>query len=431
MSSAGPDAPTNRWKRSGAADRASCAGAIGFIFALTLALIGPSAASASGTGSSAAPREGASATKSGLLADLTIKGSTEASVYTDSDNVDVVTPAISLTVESPTRGFSVGGQYIVDVVTAASADIIASASPPFREVRHAASLQGSYERGDIGGGAQASMSVEPDYLSLSAGAFGALHLNEKNYTVALGYAFGHDWGGRVGTPFNVFQRAYDRHMLNASLSSVLSPSTITTIVFDAILERGDQGKPYRYVPMFDEGMAADIPAGASVGLVSALRLHARPLEELPLSRDRFALTGRLAHRKGRGTLRAEERLYIDTWGLKASTTDLRYMLDIGRYVTAWPHARGHVQSGADFWRRAYEVSRSGDGTPKLPELRTGDRELGPLWAFTGGGGVSVKLGARFKVDLQVDGIFTRYLDALYISSRQGLFTALSAQAVFD
>jgi hypothetical protein len=431
MSSADPDAAAKRRRSSSAADRASGAGAFAFVVALALALGGPGAASAGDDETSAAPRKNASAARSGLLSELTIKGSAETSVYTDSDNVDVVTPAIAITVENPTRGFSVGGQYIVDVVTAASADIIASASPPFREVRHAASVLGAYERGNFGGGAQASMSVEPDYLSLSAGAFGALHLNEKNHTAALGYAFGHDWGGRVGTPFNVFQRAFDRHMLNASFSSVLSPSTLMTVVFDAILERGDQGKPYRYVPLFDEGVAADIPEGASVGLVSALRLHARPLEELPLSRDRFALTGRLAHRKGRGTLRAEERLYIDTWGLKASTTDLRYMLDIGRSITAWPHVRGHVQSGADFWRRAYEVSRSGDGALEMPEIRTGDRELGPLWTLTGGGGVSVKLGSRFKMDLQVDGIFTRYLDALYISRRRGLFTALSAQAVFD
>lgn len=428
MSSADPDATVKRWRAASAADRGSGAGAFGFIFALALALGGPGAASAGDTETS---RKSQSAPKSRLLSELTIKGTTETSVYTDSDNIDVVTPAIAITVESPTRGFSVGGQYIVDVVTAASADIIASASPPFQEVRHAASLQGAYERGSFGGGAQASMSVEPDYLSLSAGAFGALHINDKNHTVALGYSFGHDWGGRVGTPFNVFQRAFDRHTLNASLSSVLSPSTITTVVFDSILERGDQGKPYRYVPMFDEGVAAEIPEGASVGLVSALRLHTRPLEELPLSRDRFALTGRIAYRKSRRTLRAEERLYIDTWGLKASTTDLRYMFDIGRFVTAWPHVRGHIQSGADFWRRAYEVSRSGDGTPKIPEIRTGDRELGPLWTLTGGGGVSVKLSHRFRVDLQVDGIFTRYLDALYISRRQGLFTALSVQAVFD
>jgi hypothetical protein len=134
---------------------------------------------------------------------------------------------------------------------------------------------------------------------------------------------------------------------------------------------------------------------------------------------------------GRGTLRAEERLYIDTWGLKATTTDLRYMLDIGRVLTVWPHARAHVQSGAEFWRRAYEVSRSDAGAIKIPGIRTGDRELGPLWTITGGGGASLQVSPRFKVGVQVDGLFTRYLDALYIEHRRGVFAALSVDAVLD
>ena len=40
------------------------------------------------------------------------------------------------------------------------------------------------------------------------------------------------------------------------------------------------------------------------------------------------LAGSVAHRFPSATLRASERLYIDTWGTKATTTDARYLYDI-------------------------------------------------------------------------------------------------------
>ena len=45
---------------------------------------------------------------------------------------------IHAAVESPTAGWNVGGSYLVDVVTAASPDIVSEASPPVRDIRQAA-----------------------------------------------------------------------------------------------------------------------------------------------------------------------------------------------------------------------------------------------------------------------------------------------------
>ncbi|MDC0747961.1 DUF3570 domain-containing protein [Polyangium mundeleinium] len=362
---------------------------------------------------------------------LDASASAETSFYLDDTHVGVVTPTIAGTISSPTAGWSLSGRYLVDVVTAASPDIVATASPPWTEVRHAGNLEGGYEKGDVGVGAHASLSREPDYLSISAGLRGTLELDEKNYGVLLGYAYRHDTAGRAGTPFDVFGWTLERHDLNAGLTIVVNPSTIAAIQLDAMFERGNQAKPYRYVPLFEAGAAEEVPVGASVELVSALRLHARPLEALPFTRDRFALTGRLAHRRSGGTLRVEERLYTDSWGMAASTTDARYSIDIGRYVTIWPRLRFHAQTGTVFWQRATEVAVAADGSITIPEIRTGDRELGPLWTLTGGGGVSVKLGARFTASLQVDGVFTHYLDALYLTRRNALFSALALQATFD
>jgi hypothetical protein len=380
---------------------------------------------------SPAPKSGA-ASPSPLVA----RAGAETSLYVDSDDVTVITPTLSGSVEDPLAGWSIGGRYLVDVVTAASADIVATASPRWSEIRHAFSGSVAYKRGDIGGGLQASASIEPDYRSLALGGTATWELYQKNITLLFGYSYMSDTAGRSGTPFDVFERTLGRHTVSFGTTLVLSRATLATAVVDAIVERGDPSKPYRYVPLFHQGASADVPAGASPELVNAVRAHERPAEQLPLARERFALTGRLAHRFSASTFRLEERLYIDTWGLMASTSEARYIADITRRLSLAPRVRVHVQSGVDFWQRAYELVEGAAGRLVPPDIRTGDRELGPLRSFTGGVGaqcdVSASAGARsWVLGLQLDGILTGYSDALYITRRSALFTALTLDATFE
>jgi hypothetical protein len=386
-----------------------------------------------GSGCAATPAPQRSASP---LGSLVVRAGAETSVYADSDSVAVVTPTISGSVENPLSGWSFGGGYLVDVVTAASADIVATATPRWSEVRHVISGDAGYKPGDLGGAVHASASIEPDYRSLSIGGTGAWELYQKNITLLLGYGYSNDTAGRVTTPFHVFSRTLDRHTVNGGATFVASRATLVTVVADAIFERGDQSKPYRYVPMFLPGMAAKIPVGASFELVNSLRAHERPLERLPLSRERFALTGRFAHLFSASTLRLEERLYIDTWGLMASTTDAQYIFDLTQRLSLAPHIRAHVQDGASFWRRAYELVEDREGRLSPPGIRTGDRELGPLRTFTGGLGVQLDLsmpaGAKaWVLSLQTDGVLTSYLDALYIERRNAFFVAVSLDATFE
>lgn len=316
----------------------------------------------------------------------------ETFIYADDNHVDVLTPAVAGTIENTLTGWSISGSYLVDVVTAASPDIIASASPPFRELRHAGTLGGTYSfHPDLAVTANLAISAEPDYLSLSGGLRAALDLAQKNYTVFLGYSHRNDTVGRGGTSFDVFGRKFQTHDLSGGVSIVLNRSALLTLQMDGVFERGDQSKPYRYVPLFEVGTANLVQPGASVELVNASRLDARPLEVLPQQRDRYAFTARFARRFSKSTLRVEERLYADTWGVKASTTDVRFLVDMGRRFTLWPHGRLHFQSGADFWQRAYEVLRPSPGILDFPVIRTGDRELSPLYSVTMGGGASLEI----------------------------------------
>jgi len=369
------------------------------------------------------------------LGNWNLRGTAEASAYTDSDHVNVVSPTIALGLDNPLNGLSFGGSYLVDVVSAASADIVATATPVWHEIRHAGSANLGFKPGNVGAAISGSVSSEPDYLSITGGGTLTWDVLEKNVTLMLGYGYGHDIAGVHETSFDIFSRELDRHQINGGAAWTVDRGTLATLVADAVIEQGDQSKTYRYVPMFLPGTADSVPAGATVDLVNSKRYFERPREQLPLNRERFALTGRIAHRFTSSTIRAEERLYADSWALVASTTDFRVIWGIGDRFSFGPRARFHIQTGADFWQRAYELVKV-NGVYVPPAIRTGDRELGPLYSVSGGLGMSLDLGTPAGegsrlLTLVVDGMYTGYEDALYVSDRAALFAALTFNTVFD
>ena len=373
------------------------------------------------------------------LQDTSTKHATlEFASYDDSDHVTIVTPSVSAAIEN-VGGATLNATYLVDIVSAASADIVSTASPRWNEVRQAGSLSGLYKPHDFGVGVGSSISAEPDYLSYGAYALLINDVDEKNFTVNFGYGFSHDTAGRCGadgacTPFSVFSRQLQRGSFSGGISWVVDRLSLASINVDVVIENGDQSKPYRYIPMFSPAVAALVPRGASIDSVNAYRLPERPLEQLPLERHRFAVTGRYAHRFEDSTLRLEERLYSDDWGLLASTTDVRWIFDLGRRFELWPHGRFHVQKEVSFWQLAYVSDAGPNGTSwNLPLYRTGDRELGPLWTGEGGLGLKWYVGSEgdpraWQIGLSGDAIYTAFTNDLYLTSRTGILGALTLEA---
>jgi hypothetical protein len=364
-----------------------------------------------------------------------VHASVEMSGYHDTDHVNVASPTIAGTISDPIEGWSLGGRYLVDAVSAASVDIVSSASPNWTELRHVGSVDLSYKPHDLGIDVGGGVSREPDYLAFGAGGTLMLDLFDKNATAVLGYTYGNETAGIGTTPFSVFSRKLMKSGLRGGATIVVDPATTFDFVAEGTFERGDQSKPYRFIPLFAPGTGARIPVGASVADVNNGRLSVRPGDQLPLARDRYATTARLAHRFSRSALHLEERAYADDWGLKASTSDLRYVVDAGRSMFIWPHLRAHVQSGVDFWKRAYEADMDDKGAVGVPSLRTGDRELGPLHTLTGGVGLRLRLGdgggTTWTMTLMGDAVFTRYHDALYITQRTAYFAAFALDAELD
>jgi hypothetical protein len=363
-----------------------------------------------------------------------VVASSAVSAYSDTDSVHVVTPTIAGAIRDDVAGWSVDGRYLVDAVSAASVDIVSTASGHWKEVRNVGSADAAFKTGALAVGVAGGFSHEPDYLSLGGGGTLSLEVLDKNVTPFIGASYGHDDVGRTGLP-KVYWQTMQKGTVQLGATFVVDRSTIAAVAVDGIFERGYLAKPYRYIPLFAPGVAATVQAGASVAEVNALRLDLRPVDALPNARDRYALGGRIAHRFEWSTVRADERLYHDSWGMWASTTDARWLLDVGSRLLLWPHGRFHAQRGIDFWERAYTAPIAADGTPTVPRYRTGDRELGPLYTWTAGGGAQALLvrgrHQSWSLTFEMEAIVSRYLDALYITQRRALFGNLSLEARFD
>ena len=366
---------------------------------------------------------------------LVVKAGFEINGYADTDHVEVFSPAITGSVASPTSGWNVGGLYLIDVVSAASPDIVSEASPPFHEIRQAGTLTGGYKPGKYGAQATFNLSDEPDYISAGGGVALTADLRDKLITPRVAYSYRNDTIGRGGTPFNVFHHDLSVNVFEAGATFILSPTALILVNTSLQMERGDQSKPYRYIPMFDPSVSPRIPVGATVDLVNSYRLPFRPLEQLPLSRDRYALGARFVSRIPLGTLRIEERLYHDTWIQNATTTDAQYIMDFGRRLHAWPHVRFNAQTGTNFYQLAYSALVQ-NGTVILPTYRTTSRELSPLVSGTVGAGGRFSLTSpeaknQYSVVAQGDIMFTDFLDSLFVTTATAFYGTIGFDAEFQ
>jgi hypothetical protein len=116
------------------------------------------------------------------------------------------------------------------------------------------------------------------------------------------------------------------------------------------------------------------------------------------------------------------------------------MVDLSRHLRVWPHLRLHAQSDVTFYNLAYGAILPKDTDPSggqiiVPLYRTGDRELSPLITATAGGGVRLGLGepegeVRYGITLVGDVMYTRYLKALYVTTRTAVYGSVGFDVEF-
>ena len=107
-------------------------------------------------------------------------------LYHDSDHVDVISPQLAAGAALDDDGGSVSATVAVDVVTAASVDVVSEATPGFTEVREEGDLRVAKRVGGWLPGAHYRYSREPDYLSHGGGLSFESRLGSADTTLTGG-----------------------------------------------------------------------------------------------------------------------------------------------------------------------------------------------------------------------------------------------------
>lgn len=236
---------------------------------------------------------------------------------------------------------SLSGQYYVDMVSAASVDVLATASAYTEErTEYTLGVDYLYERSMMSLGFTNSSENDYEantlYFTVSQEFFGGMS------TVTLGYAGGWDDVGRVGD--DSFSEDIDRRNFQLGLSQVLTRNTLVGLDLEVVTDEGFLQNPYRQNRYLD-------PNDATSFLYQP--------ERYPESRTSTSIAARaIYHLPYRGSVRGEYRYFSDTWGINAHTIELGYVHGLNDRWTLEGSVRYYRQNEADFYSDLFPYENS-------------------------------------------------------------------------
>ncbi len=326
----------------------------------------------------------------------------DALYYTDTDNVMAISPAVALRHRFEDGG-GVGVRGAVDVVSAASVDVVSHATQGFEEVRTEGAADATIPIDDAALHLAWRTSYEPDYLSNGLSAGLELRLGSPDTVLDARYGLSWDVVGRTGTPWSAFSEDLFTHSASLSLTQTLGPETVLRLVYSPTVQDGFLEKPYRYVPLFDE---------------AGQRLAYRAPENVPDLRHGHAIGARLLQHLAPigGSLRVDYQLYVDGWGVTGHLAELVGLATITDGLRLGLRGRVYGQTAASFWQREYRVTPG-----EVPGWRTLDRDLSPYVSATGAARIEWSAGELAGyADAAVT--YTRFFDFLLLDDRVAIVT---------
>lgn len=225
---------------------------------------------------------------------------------------------------------SVKANYYVDEVSAASIDVLTSASP-YSEERTEKSVGVDYLHGKAIYSLSYANSEENDFeansvhMDVSQDFFGDLT------TLSFGYSKGWDEVFRAGD--NQFAEEADRQHFRVNLSQILTRDLRLSIGHELITDEGYLNNPYR-----------------SVRYLTSPDSYSFEPERYPETRTSEATSLRLSYYlPWRAGLHGEYRVYDDSWGIDASSWQVKLIQPLGRQWTLETRYRSYQQGDADFY----------------------------------------------------------------------------------
>lgn len=345
---------------------------------------------------------------------------------TSNAGVTVIHPQADV-VATASNSLQLSAGYELDMVSGATprtygvkVDAVSGATH-FADQRHAARAGFGYDTGVIAWTGSYSYGWENDYRShtLSVGAHGDFF--ERNFTLGLAYTRNFDsvcdnnnaraQGLLDLQPLansahcfasgetDVVTRPVNIHTFEPSLAWTATPRLLLQAGVTLQVLDGFQSNPYRAVLVGSQGRA--------------------PQEHTPEHRQRTAVFGRLAYAipTFRMSATLSGRLYRDTWDVTAGSSEALLQKYLGPAILISLRGRYHTQTGAIFYRTAFDYQTKGT----VGSYWTGDRELSPLSSWLAG----FKLAYLRRRGQQVDAWF----DEVELNVKfEGLFYALPTGA---
>ena len=247
---------------------------------------------------------------------------------------------------------SVSANHYVDQVSAASIDVMTSASP-YTEERKENSLGVDYLSGKAIYSLSVTESTENDYEA-STVAFGASQdFFGDLTTISLGYARGTDDIFRTGDP--LFSAEAERQNFRFGLTQVLTRNWIVSVSHELVTDEGFLNNPYRSVRY---------EVGGSYSFQS---------ERYPNTRTSEATAWRSAYYlPWRAAVHAEYRDFKDSWGINAHDWSLALVQPWRDQLELELRYREYSQGNADFYSDLFPFQNAQNFLARDKELSTFD-----------------------------------------------------------
>ena len=270
---------------------------------------------------------------------------------------------------------SVSANYYVDMISGASVDVEATASP-YSEQRDEYSLGADYlvDKATLSLGY--TNSSENDYeantysFGISQGFFGDLS------TLGLRVSYGSDDVYRNGDDSFAEQAEHRRYAL--SWNQILTQKLIAEVSVETVADEGYLNNPYRSVRYLDPFSGNGFSYQA---------------ELYPTTRNSDALAIRGKYRLPyRAAVKGEYRYYADSWGVRADNVEFLYTHPLEEQ-DEWVlegKLRFYQQSGADFYSDLFPYLNA-------TSFRARDKELSDYSSASIGFGVSYLLPDRWSL----------------------------------
>ncbi|MDT8383687.1 MAG: DUF3570 domain-containing protein [Gammaproteobacteria bacterium] len=268
------------------------------------------------------------------------------------------------------KSVSMWGKYYVDSLTSATIDVVSAASEYHEErIEKSVGVDYLHDKSTLSLGY--TNSAENDFVANTVN-FGISHsLFGDLTTVSLGYTRGLDDVTSSVDPN--FSESAERSKYRLGISQVLTKNMLMGMTFETVTDEGHLESPYRRVRFLDTSAATGV---------------AYQGEEYPETRTSHALSiSALYYLPYRAAIKAETRLFTDTWGVNASMYELGYVHPWKQHWIFELRYRAYQQDQADFYSDMFN---------RISEFNyhARDKELSTLNTSSIGLGASYEFGDK-------------------------------------